>query len=72
MLALNVFLVIFNYLLVCIVVADGELDKDVEIISGKDVPQFTQPLDGKFGGHGLYVNDGYGYGGGGFGAPHVS
>lgn len=55
----NVFLVILNYWIISSVAAAGELDKDVEIISGKDVPQ-TNPLDARFVGHSLYANDLYG------------
>lgn len=54
--AYSVILLFINYLMVICVVGQ-DIDKDVEIISGKDHPQ-NHPLDAKIIGH--YANDIYG------------
>lgn len=53
----QIVLLFFNYLLVTLVAGQTELDKDVEIIPGKTVPQ-SHPLDAKFAPQ--YANDIYG------------
>lgn len=55
----KVFLLFLNSWIIANVIADGEFDKDVEIISGKEVPQ-QHPLDAKFAGHSSFPNDIYG------------
>lgn len=53
----QVVLLFLNYCMVVLVAGQSELDKDVEIIPGKTVPQ-AHPLDAKFAPQ--YANDIYG------------
>lgn len=55
----KVFVLCFCFWAVANVAAEGEFDKDVEIISGKEVPQ-QHPLDAKYAGHAVYPNEIYG------------
>lgn len=54
----KVLFVFLNYCIIASIAIEGDLDKDVEIISGRDVPQ-SSPLDAKFAGQ-SYPNDIYG------------
>lgn len=53
----KVALLSLNCAIVVLVAGQSELDKEIEIIPGKPVPQ-KHPLDAQYAGH--YVNDIYG------------
>lgn len=55
----KVLLLFLNSWIIVSVFGDGEFDKDVEIITGKEMQQ-QHPLDAKFAGHSSFPNDIYG------------
>lgn len=55
----KVLLLFLNTWIIVGVFGDGEFDKDVEIITGKEMQQ-QHPLDAKFAGHSSFPNDIYG------------
>lgn len=55
----KVLLLFLNSWIIVGVFGDGEFDKDVEIITGKEMQQ-QYPLDAKFAGHSSFPNDIYG------------
>lgn len=55
----KVLLLFLNYWIIVGVFGDGELDKDFEIITGKEMQQL-HPLDAKFAVHSSFPNDIYG------------
>lgn len=56
----KVLLLLLNSWIIVGVFGDGEFDKDVEIITGKEMQQQQHPLDAKFAGHSSFPNDIYG------------